>query len=91
MEQPCAIPASRTMINGNHEWLSQEELVARWKVSKKTIRRLRQSGKLPALEVTPALFRFRLADILRIESEGKFLPAIAPRRSGKLKSKRRSA
>jgi hypothetical protein len=88
MEHPCTIPANGTM-DDDHKWLSQDELVARWKVSKKTIRRLRQSGKLKPLEITPALFRFRLADILRIESEGRFLPAIAPRRTGKKRNVKR--
>jgi hypothetical protein len=88
MEQPCTTSANR-MMSDDQEWLSQEELGIRWKVSKKTIRRLRQSGKLPTFEVTPALFRFRLADILRIESEGKFFPAITPRRTSLRKPKRR--
>jgi Helix-turn-helix domain len=67
------------------EWISQDDLVARWKVSKKTIRRLRQSGKLPAFAITSALYRFRLSDILKIESAGEFAPAIAPLRKKKSK------
>jgi excisionase family DNA binding protein len=61
------------------EWLSPEELAARWKVSKQTVRRLRKSGKLPVMGVTGALYRIRMVDILQIESEGKLLPSIAPR------------
>ena len=72
-------------------WLSQEELVARWKVSKQTIRRLRQSGKLPAFAITRALFRFKLVDILRLESEGVMLPSIGAQRRQKPVSKKTSS
>lgn len=65
------------------EWLSQDDLINRWKVSKTTIRRLRQSGKLPAFRITNSLFRFKLVDILRIEKSGAFLPALGPRRRRK--------
>ena len=61
------------------EYLSQEDLAKRWKVSLKTIRRKRQSGELPAFRVTRNLFRFKLKDILQIEKNGQMFPAIAPR------------
>jgi hypothetical protein len=73
--EPATIPSGT--LDG---WLSQEDLGARWKVSKQTIRRLRKSGRLPALQLTRALFRFKLKDILRLEAEGIMLPALAPRR-----------
>lgn len=79
IEKPSVLPAV------DNESISQDELVQRWKVSKKTIRRLRQMGKLPALEITPALFRFKLSDIQRLENEGKLMPSIAPRKRGRPK------
>ena len=71
------VPNGAGTIDG---WLSQEDLGTRWKVSKQTIRRLRKSGKLPSFQITGALYRFKLTDILRIESEGVMLPAISNHR-----------
>ena len=66
--------------------LSQEELANRWSVSVKTIRRLRQSGKLPALELTRALYRFKLADILQIKYKGTMFPSVAPKAKSNAKA-----
>jgi excisionase family DNA binding protein len=55
------------------QWISTEDLAIRWKVSKTTIRRLRQSGKLPAVKIARGLYRFRLVDILAFESNGRIL------------------
>lgn len=68
------------------EWFSQDDLMARWKVSKTTIRRLRQAGKLPAFQITNSLYRFKLSDVLRLEREGRLLPAIVPQRKRKRKN-----
>lgn len=68
-------------------WLTQDELRSRWKVSKQTVRRLRQSGKLPSFEITRSLYRFRLEDILRIESEGIMLPALGGKHRPKTRKK----
>jgi hypothetical protein len=86
MEQASTLVASPVHIP-KEEWISQEDLCIRWKVSKKTIRRLRQSGKLAAFAITPALFRFRFVDILEMESHGKLAPAISPQRKTKTRSR----
>jgi len=69
------------------EYLSQEDLAKRWKVSLWTIRRKRQSGELPAFQVSRNLFRFKLKDILAIEKNSQMSPAIAPRRNTTKKTK----
>jgi len=69
------------------EYLSQEDLAKRWKVSLWTIRRKRQSGELPAFQVSRNLFRFKLKDILAIDKNGQMSPAIAPRRNTTKKTK----
>ncbi len=85
--ETTTMPSVATPIGTIDGWLSQEELGARWKVSKQTIRRLRKSGRLPALQITKALFRFKLVDILRLESEGVLLPAIGTQRKPGKKTK----
>jgi hypothetical protein len=71
------------------EQLSPDQLADRWKVSKATIRKLRKLGKLPFLGITPALFRIRMVDVLRIEWEGKLLPSISPRRKANPKTSKK--
>ena len=61
------------------EYLTQEELAKRWKVSVKTIRRKRQTGQLPAFQISRHMFRFKFKDILLLERNGQMSPAIAPR------------
>lgn len=71
------VPSVASVAGTIDGWLSQEELGARWKVSKQTIRRLRKSGKLPTFQITKALYRFKLEDILRLEAEGAMVPTIS--------------
>jgi excisionase family DNA binding protein len=58
------------------KFLSIDELALRWKVSKKTIRRLRQLGKLPKVRLSRNLYRFAESEIIRMENAGETDPAI---------------
>lgn len=77
MDSPYVAPGRTVIMAERH--LSQEQLASRWNVSPKTIRRLRQSGKLPALQVTRSLYRFKLDDILEIEKQGTMFPTVTPK------------
>lgn len=49
--------------------LTDEDLAARWGVSTYTVERLRRSGAIPSLRITPRTPRYRVEDIERYEQQ----------------------
>ena len=51
--------------------LDNAELRARWRCSGRTLGRMRNTGKLPFIKLSPRRYLYSLADVERVEAESR--------------------
>jgi hypothetical protein len=51
------------------ELLTPQQLARRWRVTRLTLKRYRDAGRLRAIVFSPRSIRFALAEVLRVEKE----------------------
>lgn len=61
------------------QWVTSKELALRWGVQDNTVRKLRVYGGGPAFTKFPFGVRYRMADVLAFEQQGRL---IKPRKKG---------
>jgi DNA-binding Xre family transcriptional regulator len=61
-------------VNNNHHlqeiFISRKELAKRWSLSKGTIKRMDDAGRLNAITFNSRVIRYRISEILDIEDSG---------------------
>jgi len=62
-------PTSPKVSPKNDRLLTRRELAERWNLSERTLKRRDQSGDLSPITLSPRVVRYRLSDILAIESD----------------------
>ncbi len=56
---------------GVGRFLSEKDLMARWHVSARTLRRLRNQRRLPYEQPTPRRYLYRLEDVEQLEADSR--------------------